>query len=43
MANFNKKGEGYGICITYQGALVQALANNEKELKKLNTLYQKIV
>ena len=35
MANFNKKGEGYGICVTYQGALVQALLNNEKELKKI--------
>ena len=35
MNNFNKKGEGYGICITYQGALVQALSNNEKELKKI--------
>ena len=35
LANFNKKGEGYGVCITYQGALVQALANNEKELKKI--------
>ena len=35
MNNFNKKGDGYGICITYQGALVQALSNNEKELKKI--------
>ena len=32
---FNKKGEGYGVCITYQGAVVQALMNNEKELKKI--------
>ena len=35
MNNFNKKGDGYGVCITYQGALVQALSNNEKELKKI--------
>ena len=35
IANFNKKGEGYGICITYQGALVQCLMNNEKDLKKI--------
>ena len=35
LANFNKKGEGYGTCITYQGALVQALMENEKEIKKI--------
>ena len=35
VANFNKKGEGYGVCITYQGALVQCLMNNEKEVKKI--------
>ena len=35
MNNFNKKGDGYGVCITYQGALVQALSKNEKELKKI--------
>ena len=35
LANFNKKGEGYGICITYQGALVQCLTNNDKEIKKI--------
>ena len=35
LANFNKKGEGYGICITYQGAVVQCLMNNEKDLKKI--------
>ena len=35
LANFDKKGDGYGICICYQGALVQCLMNNEKELKKI--------
>jgi len=35
VANFNKKGDGYGACITYQGALVQCLMNNDKELKKI--------
>ena len=35
---FNKKGEGYGVCITYQGAVVQALMNNEKELKKIKKI-----
>ena len=35
MNNFNTKGEGYGLVITYQGALVQALMDNEKELKKI--------
>ena len=34
---FNKKGEGYGIALTYQGAVVQSLMNNEKELKKIKT------
>ena len=35
MNTFNTKGEGYGMCILYQGALVQCLTNNEKELKKI--------
>jgi len=35
LAEFNKKGEGYGICLVYQGAVVQSLMNNEKELKKI--------
>ena len=35
LASFSKKGEGYGVCITYQGALVQCLLNNEKEVKKI--------
>ena len=35
LANFNKKGDGYGICITYQGAVCQCLMANEKEVKKI--------
>ena len=35
IADFEKKGDGYGVCITYQGAIVQCLLNNEKELKKI--------
>ena len=35
LANFDKKGEGYGIAITYQGAVCASLMNNEKELKKI--------
>ena len=35
LAEFNKKGEGYGTCLVYQGAVVQSLMNNEKELKKI--------
>ena len=35
MNTFNKKGEGFGICLAYQGAVVQSLMNNEKELKKI--------
>ena len=35
LANFAKKGDGYGVCITYQGAVCQCLLNNEKDLKKI--------
>ena len=35
LANFNKKGDGYGVCITYQGALVQCLTENDKYVKKI--------
>ena len=33
LAKFDKKGDGYGECLAYQGAVVQCLMNNEKELK----------
>ena len=39
LADFEKKGEGYGICISYQGGIVQCLLNNEKEIKKNKSSY----
>ena len=35
MNSFNSRGDGYGKVVTYQGAIVQCLMNNEKELKKI--------